>query len=131
MFLHVLKDDAKKKFLELVYKVATCDNEYAEDEEEIINSYKAELGVSEIGDTGTIAELVQYFSEEDKELRRILFFEIYGLIIVDEKRDEAEEAILQMMRESFRLSDQECAAMAKAAEQLQEAYDAVYAAIFD
>ena len=48
MFLNSMSTDEKDRFLELAYKLAQIDGEYAEEEEEIINSYKAELGITDI-----------------------------------------------------------------------------------
>ncbi len=40
MFLQVMNNEEKEKFLELVYKIANIDGEYAQEEEELINNYK-------------------------------------------------------------------------------------------
>ena len=40
MFLQVMNMEEKEKFLEFVYKIANVDGEYAEEEQEIIDSYK-------------------------------------------------------------------------------------------
>lgn len=42
MFLQVMNMEEKMKFLEFVYKIANIDGEYAEEEIEIVNSYKNE-----------------------------------------------------------------------------------------
>ena len=46
MFIERLNENEKKDFLELIYKIANCDNNFADEEEELINSYKNELGLS-------------------------------------------------------------------------------------
>ena len=51
MFLQVMNMEEKMKFLEFVYKIANIDGEYAEEEIEIVNSYKNELGINEIPET--------------------------------------------------------------------------------
>lgn len=131
MFLHLLKEDTKEKFLELIYKVATCDGEYSEDEAEVVNNYKIELGISEIKQTGTVDELIAYFSKEEKTIRKVVYFEVYGLIIVDDKTDPIEESVMRSMRKELTLSETEYDLLEKAVDQLQSAYDTVYSAIFD
>lgn len=131
MFLHLLKEDTKEKFLELIYKVATCDGEYSEDEAEVVNNYKIELGISEIKQTGTVDELIAYFSKEEKTIRKVVYFEVYGLIIVDDKTDPIEESVMRSMRKELTLSETEYNLLEKAVDQLQSAYDTVYSAIFD
>ena len=42
MFANVMNQTEKEKFLELIYKIAQCDDEYSEEEEDLLNNYKIE-----------------------------------------------------------------------------------------
>ena len=117
--------------MEFAYKIVICDSEYADEEKELINNYKIELGLSEIPETSSIDELITYFSDKVATLKKIVFFEAYGLIIADGKVEKVEENILQQIKECFLLSSNEYDVLENAAIGLQKAYDIVYDAIFD
>lgn len=72
MFLQVMNNEEKEKFLEFIYKIANIEGEYAEEEQELINSYKNELGVFEIHDTSNIEKLIDYFSTKTVEMKKII-----------------------------------------------------------
>ena len=65
MFANVMNQSEKEKFLELIYKIAQCDEEYSEEEEEILNNYKAELGMENVNDTDTLEGLVTFFAGKE------------------------------------------------------------------
>jgi uncharacterized tellurite resistance protein B-like protein len=130
MFLHVLTEEAKRKFIELVYKVANSDHAYTEDEQEVVNNYKLELGIDEIPDTDTIEHLLQYFGGQSVDIQKIVYFEIYGMIICDEKLSNEEKEILDVMTNQFSLSNDKITEIIIAVKGLQQAYKAVYDAVF-
>lgn len=131
MFLQVMNIEEKEKFLELVYKVANIDGEYAEEEQEIINSYKNELGLSEVSETSDINGLVQYFSVKADEMKKIVLFEIIGLIDADDKIEKEEADVLEKMSASFGLDKSVIDKIKAVAKKLQEVYDEVYDVLFD
>ena len=90
MFLQLLNHEDKEKFLELIYKIANADGEFAEEEQEIVDSYKKELGILKIEDTSDIEGLIEYFSDKVMEIRKIVYFETIGLINADEKIENTE-----------------------------------------
>ena len=55
----------------MVYKVATVDGEYADEEKGIIENYKKEMEVTEIPETDTIDGLVKYFSGKSETIKKI------------------------------------------------------------
>ena len=91
MFADRLDAEAREKFLELVYKLASCDGGYGEEEQEIIDSYRNELSVHEIPDTGSIHELADYFSEKETQVKKIVLFEVCGIILSDQNVGENEQ----------------------------------------
>lgn len=131
MFLQVMNTEEKEKFLELVYKIANIDGEYAEEEQEIVNSYKNELGLSKVPETSDIDGLVRYFSAKATELKKIVLFETVGLINADEKIEKEEADLLDKMSGAFGLDKDVVDRIKSVAKKLQDVYDEVYSALFD
>lgn len=131
MFVNLMNVEEKKNFLELVYKIANCDGEFSDDEEELVNSYKMELGISDIPDTKSIDELIALFADKAIQLKKIVFFELYGMIMADGKVVDAETEILNNLKNQLSLGEEFYAELVNAATELQKAYDMVYSAIFD
>ncbi|MCI5806526.1 MAG: hypothetical protein MR029_09390 [Clostridium sp.] len=131
MFLQVMNMEEKGKFLELVYKIANADGEYAEEEQEIIDSYKNELELNEIHDTCDIDGLISYFSGKETRLKKIVLFEIIGLVYADDKLVKEEKDILNKITAIFGLSDEIIENIKITAKKLQDVYDDVYRVLFD
>lgn len=130
MFVQVMEKEEREKFLELIYKIANIDGDYVAEEEELIDSYKAELELSDIKDTDTIEEIIDYFSSKSESIRKIVLFEVYGMINADGKIDISEEKIFNISQEKFGISEQQTKAIINVAEELQKVYDKVYDVLF-
>lgn len=130
MFVQVMEKEEREKFLELIYKIANIDGDYVAEEEELIDSYKAELELSDIKDTDTIEEIIDYFSSKSESIRKIVLFEVYGMINADGKIDISEEKIFNLSQEKFGISEQQTKAIINVAEELQKVYDKVYDVLF-
>lgn len=131
MFLQVMNNEEKKNFLEFIYKIANIEGDYAAEEQEIIENYKVELGLSEILDTSDIEGLINYFSIKTDELKKIILFEIIGLINADEKIVKEEEELLNKVIVSFGLESETVEKINTAAKKLQAVYDEIYDVLFD
>ena len=126
MFLISMSIDEKERFLELAYKLAQVDGNYAEEEEEIINSYKAELGITNIGDTGSIDELIAFFATRNEPVKKIVLFELYGMMCADRKIKEAEKDVFEKLKTKFGVSEKLIRQIIEVADELQAVYDKVY-----
>ena len=126
MFLNVMEVEERKKFLELAFKLAQIDGDYAEEEEEIINSYKAELGITEIEDTLSIDELISYFSSKNDTVKKVVLFEVYGMIRADDKTEKSEEEVFDNIKYQFNISDDVVEQIVSVADELQNVYDKLY-----
>ena len=126
MFLNVLNTEEKEKFLELIYKIASVDGDFSEDEEEIVNNYKIELEVFEIKDTGTIEELLSYFGTKDESIRKLVLFEVYGMICADGKIEQTEEKIFEYSKNVLGLTQEQIKDITEVASELQRVYDKIY-----
>lgn len=130
MFLNVFNQKEKEKFLELVYKIAICDGNYAEDEKEIVENYKVELGLSEIPETANIDDLIQYFAEKPEQIQKIVWFELYGMIISDDTFTAEEIRIINLIKNKFSISVEMIQNIQDVALKLQKVYDKVYDCLF-
>lgn len=130
MFLQLLNHEDKEKFLELIYKIANADGEFAEEEQEIVDSYKKELGILKIEDTSDIEGLIEYFWDKVMEIRKIVYFETIGLINADEKIENTENEIIEKMEQAFQLEKTTVKMIECVAKKLQEVYDEVYDVLF-
>lgn len=131
MFLHIVNQEEKEKFLELAYKVANVDGEYAEEEIEIINSFKNELGLDSIADTQDLDGLIDYFSKKSNELKKLIYFEVLGLVSSDDVTSDAETTLLNLMENKFGLDAETITKINVMVERLQKIYDEIYDEIFD
>lgn len=131
MFANLMDREEKGKFLELVYKIANCDQNYADEEEELVNNYKIELGLTSIPETDSIENILKYFGDKGDQIKKIIFFELYGMIMADGLIADKEEKILMQIKENFTLDEVIYENLMNAAIDLQKAYDAVYTAVFD
>ena len=114
----------------MIYKVANIDGEYAEEEEEIIDNYKIELGIKNMEETASLEELVDYFGIKNSSLKKIVFFETVGLVNADDKFEKAEEEVLLLMHKKFGFDDREYEKIINIAKKLQSVYDEVFELIF-
>ncbi len=131
MFLRIMNQEEKKKFLEFAYKVANIDGEYAEEEQEIIDSYKNELDLDTIGDTGSIEELIDFFASKTESLKKVILFETVGLVNADDKIEKEESDVLSLMNDKFGFNAEISNKINATAKKLQEVYDEVYNVLFD
>ena len=130
MFANVMNQAEKEKFLELIYKIAHCDDEYSEEEEDLLNNYKIELGLQDVNDTDTLEGLVNFFAVKSPELKKIVFFELYGMIMADSKIEEKEAALIEMIEAAFGLPKSQYADIIAVADDLRKVYDHIYEVLF-
>lgn len=129
MFLNSLDDESKRNFLELAYKLAVSDNEFSESENDILNSFESEMGVTEIPDTSTVDDLIDYFSRKDITVQRIVWLELYGMIMADDKITNEEQEIRNKIEKQFTLQKEDFDKISKAADDLKNVYAEIYHAI--
>ena len=130
MFANVMNQTEKEKFLELIYKIAQCDDEYSEEEEDLLNNYKIELGLQDVNDTDTLEGLVNFFAVKSQELKKIVFFELYGMIMADSKIEEKEAALIEMIEVAFGLPESQYMDIIAVADDLRKVYDRIYEVLF-
>ena len=130
MFTSILSKEERGKFLELIYKMACCDGEYAEEEQELLDNYKKELMIDTIPETDSINGLADYFSIKSNCVKRIVLFEVWGMILADRNVGKAEREAFDYIKNVFDLEDSVIEKVVSVANELQKAYDHVYDVIF-
>jgi len=130
MFANVMNQTEKEKFLELIYKIAQCDDEYSEEEEDLLNNYKNELGLQDVNDTDTLEGLVNFFAVKSQELKKIVFFELYGMIMADRKIESKEKNLIELIETAFGLTEKQYQAIITVVDELRNVYDKIYEVLF-
>jgi hypothetical protein len=105
MFAVYLNDEEREKLFELIYKLACCDGECTEEEEILVNSYQMELAVDEVPDTASIAELTEYFAGKDRQIKKMVLFEICTLILTDNHVGENEQKAYGHIKKALALGE--------------------------
>lgn len=130
MFTDVLQEDEKKDFLELIYKMANVDDDYAEEEQFVVEKYKLELGLTDIPDTKNVDDILVAFGTKSEETRKTVFFELYTMILADDVIEDEEEEFIGKVKNAFGLDDAVVEAIETAAKDYQAALEKVYEAVF-
>lgn len=130
MFANIMDQSEKEKFLELIHKIAQCDEDYSEEEEELLNNYKIELGIQDVKDTDSLEGLVDFFASKTPELKKIVFFELYGMIMADGKIASKESELIEMIEKAFGLPQSLYAEIISVANDLRKVYDRIYDVLF-
>lgn len=109
MYLGKLNDEQKNLFLDLCIHGANSNNDFADDEKEMVNAYCTEMQIpvrytEETDLDSCIDKLIQISSKE--EIRAILI-EITALILADDICDEQEEVFMQNFIKKTGISNDE------------------------
>jgi uncharacterized tellurite resistance protein B-like protein len=127
MFLGTLTQEVKTKFMEFVYSIANIDGEYAEDEQELIKNYQVELNMPVLPEiTDSIYGLIEFFAAQPENVKKVIAFEIYGLILADELISPREQNILDAIEDNFGLDASMLAKIKGLAKELQDVYGKIY-----
>lgn len=125
MYLKKLNQEERKNFLELVYKVANADADYAKSEIDLLKDVKAELEMDYVPSDSTVENLIEEFSKSTMEIRKIVTFGLIRMVMVDGRIKNTEREIVDKMQICFGMSDDEKMALIEAALKLEEAFSEV------
>ena len=105
MFLHLLKDNEKEAFIDLCRLAAACNGSVSEEEEITIEQYCAEMGISfPMSHAQTLEGVLSCFTDSDIRSRKIVVFEIIGLIFADGDFDEKESQFIEKISGALGIS---------------------------
>lgn len=102
MFLHLLTDNEKEAFIDLA-RLAAASNGYVSEEEDImIEQYCEEMGISlPISHARTLEDVISCFADSDAMSRKVVLFEIIGLLFSDGNFDEKEMSFIEKIADSL------------------------------
>lgn len=104
MFLKELNKDEANAFLNLVSIFARIDNEFAKEEKALLDEYKEELGLVDSGISEMVYEdIIESLKSSTDRARRIIYFELVGLALVDGEYEEEEVDFLEKIAAEFNI----------------------------
>lgn len=104
MFLKELNKDEANAFLNLVSIFARIDNEFAKEEKALLDEYKEELGLVDSGIKEMVYEdIIESLKASTDRARRIIYFELVGLALVDGEYEDEEVDFLEKIAAEFNI----------------------------
>lgn len=107
MFLQELNKKEGNAFINLVKNLATIDQNFASEEENLIKEYMEEIGLcSKCIETLNQDEALKVLSESNTRVKNIVYFEILGLALVDGDFSENEVSFVDKVAKSLNIKDE-------------------------
>lgn len=105
MFLNELKRDEAIAFLELVNQMANVDEVFAKEEKELIEDYKEELKLPKDYEMKNISyeDIMKVLSKATIRNKRIIYFEILGLALIDGDYEAREIELLEKIEKDLNI----------------------------
>lgn len=103
MFLYSITDKQKELFMKLAIKAAEANGIVDLQEKNMLKAYGIEMGIKPTYETdATTEEIVNELKSLcDDKTRRIIIFEILGIMISDSEYDEQEKEFVENITEVF------------------------------
>ena len=123
MFIARLPKDKQESFLNLAYTMVYADNKLAEEEKKIFQSYQLEVeaGLDKAHKVDFEKELA-VFDDCDKVQQNGVFFELYAIALIDGVYAKEEEALINIAKEKFGITDEMMKQMRDGLQALTDAY---------
>lgn len=106
MYLTLLNKEEKNLFLSLAYQASIVDGEFGIEEQELLRKYCEELAVdeSQMDKSRSLEQILATLVElSDFKSKKIILFEIVGLIMIDGKNNASEEKLVSYIAKRFGL----------------------------
>ena len=108
MFLNLLNTEEKHQFLNLAVIAAQINGSLDDEELELISGYQREMDIalesSVLGSDLNEGSVFHFFSESEKSHKKIVLFEIIGLLACDSSFDEDERRFVLRFSNAIGLS---------------------------
>lgn len=112
MFLHILKENEKEAFIDLARLAAACNGSVSEEEEIMIEQYCGEMGISlPMSHAHTLDGVLACFENSDSKSRKVVIFEIIGLLFSDGDYDEKEIQFIEKIAAALSVSKEQVGEM--------------------
>jgi len=110
MFLKDLNEEEKRNFLKLAVFIAKSDEDFAEDEKNMIEEYKYEMNLDYDPEADDplidLNSLIENFNNSDEQTIKKIFIELNGLALVDANFDKSEKEIFYQFMKKHNLSEE-------------------------
>lgn len=127
MFLNVLDQEERIKCMELFHFVVNVDGNYSEEEHQLLENYKIQLNLAEFPIVEeSLEELLNYFAAKPESIRKMLYFEICGLILADDNIAKTELDLLENIKVKFDIKKETSDKIMDLVNSLQNIYDEIY-----
>lgn len=105
MYLSLLTSEEKNAFLELAITIASSDNDFSDHEKAMVQLYCNEMQIaySDNIKVRPLAEILSALKECSERTKKIILYEVIGLVLVDGEVD-SETNILNEMQKAFNIS---------------------------
>ena len=115
MFLNKLTDQEKEAFISLSIHAANADTVFVEEEKALIQDYCKEMGIVFFDSSSImpLEELKKIYADSSINNKKIVLFELLGLVYVDGKYDNEEKNFINEFAEAIGLSAEEVAVQTK------------------
>lgn len=132
MYLNRLEDKSKEFFLELAFLISLADGKLSLEEKQLLKSYKAECLLENYKFKGlNLSEIKKHFFETEKDVQKIIIFELLGLSYIDNDYHESEKKIINDLSISFNIDNKIVDAFEKDIIELNRIYTSTSSIIFN
>lgn len=125
MFIAGFSKELQEKFLNLAYTMVYADGRLDEREQLLFAGYSVEVDPSiDMAQVHAVdfAQELTAFDECTPSDKQRVFFELYAIALVDESFPESEQALVDLAKEHFKISDDKMASMKSSFEHFIDAY---------
>lgn len=125
MYLNRLNDNQKELFIDISIHAAESNNEFAEQEKELINQYCNEMNIFPARYTANstlddaMNKLINISTEEEK---RMIVVELTGLVLSDNNFDKFEQQFMDDLSQKLKLDNNQIAYLIRQLNSLTEIY---------
>lgn len=115
MYLHLLKEEEQKYFLELAYHLMGIDGMYQDEEVAVFESYKHECSLEEYmtSKQNDLESVIANLKNNSSKTKKIILIELFGILLADGKVHENETAFIKHLATSFGITNEELEKMNK------------------
>lgn len=131
MFVNLLNNEQKLYFGTLVTMAMHIDNEVAEEELEVIEGYKRELGFEELEMvTHDIDEVINYFKGASETVKNAIYLEVVTVVLADRVLKNEENVLLDKLALAFRYDAAKKNQFINTVKRLQNVYEEIFELVY-
>jgi hypothetical protein len=131
MFVNLLDNEQKLYFGTLVTMAMHIDNEVAEEELEVIDGYKRELGLEELEMVShDIDQVINYFKEASETVKNAVYLEVVTVVLADKVLKNEENELLDKLASAFGYDEAKKNQFIDTVKRLQHVYEEIFELVY-